>query len=115
MITAGREGLKKSLARYGMAGPWSSPDPELEQQPMCDDGTAAAVQALREQEFDGMESMAIAAYALDTFRDGCKPDEYGWPLGLPMPARDEESYESDGGTYIVLRNVNGILANRLRR
>jgi hypothetical protein len=83
---------------------------EVEQQPMGDGGTAAAVQTLREQEFDGMESMAIAAYALDAFRDGCKPDEYGWPLGLPIPARNEESYESDGRTYIVLRNVNGILA-----
>jgi hypothetical protein len=31
-VSAGREGLKKSFARYGMADPWSSPAPELAEQ-----------------------------------------------------------------------------------
>lgn len=74
--------------------------------------TTEAIELLHKGlEPDDLEGMAIAAYALAAFRDGMKPDEYGWPVGLPVPARNEEDYkEISGGTCVVLRNISGPLA-----
>jgi hypothetical protein len=56
---------------------------------------------------DNLTLRAIRAYerAADGPRDG-----YGWPYGLPIPANDSGPVNAGGHDYVVLRNVNGVLA-----
>lgn len=58
-------------------------------------------------DYPDLHARAMRAYV----RSSDAPrDAYGWPYGLPLPSQYSEFIRHDGREYIVLRNVNGVLA-----
>ena len=78
---------------------------------------AAAVKDLRAEADDQEEDLvkrAVAEYAWDALEGpaawASSVDEHGWPTGLAMPANTSIPEHEDGELYVVLENVNDILA-----